>query len=89
MCEHIANLLFDSWATPYSISKCLRFDLESLFGRKIFAIVRALLKIWPLKTILFHPKANGQVEYYNKTIATRLHHYVAEIRRIRNTLSTI
>jgi len=40
--------------------------------------VMKMLGIETVRTTAYHPQTNGQVERYNRTMATQLRHHVAE-----------
>jgi len=43
-----------------------------------FIAVMKLLGIETVRTTAYDPQTNGQVELYNRTMATQLRHYVAD-----------
>lgn len=65
------NVFFQNWVTPYSILKYFPTDNGSKSGSKFFATTCRYLVVKHLTTTAYHPQANGQVEQYSKTIATR------------------
>jgi len=42
-----------------------------------------------VRTTAYHPQTNGQVERYNRTMATQLRHYVTDVRRRWDELLTV
>lgn len=83
---HAANIFFEHWVIPYGIPKYLLTDNGPQFTSKFFAMICSLLGVKHLTTTAYHPQTKGQVEHYNKTIVTRLRHYVAEHQRDWDTL---
>lgn len=74
----LAKVLFDSWASPYSILFYVLADNGVQFTSSLFATLRTMLGIKPLTRAPFHSQTNGQLECYKHTIVTRLGHYVSD-----------
>lgn len=78
---HAANVFFDHCVISHDISTFLLIDNGPQFVRKFFATICTYLGVKHLTTMAYHPKTNGQVEQYNKTIVTCLCHYIVENQR--------
>lgn len=78
MSTHNASHFYDHEIVPRSISPYILKDNGKQFNSECSSTICFLLDIQRLTTTSYHPQTNGQAESYNKTILTRLRHYVAE-----------
>ena len=62
----------------YGVPRSLLSDTGPQFNAKFFQSVFRVLGITSLYTSAYHPQTNGQVERYNRTIASMLRNYVNE-----------
>lgn len=80
---HDTNVFFDHWVVPYDIPKYHLTGNSPQFVSKFFETICTYLGVKQLTNTAYHSQAIGQVERYNKTIVTRLRHYVAEHQKDR------
>lgn len=78
---NVAYIVFNDWVIPYGIPTYILTDNGTQLTSKSFATLCTHLGTKQLTTTAYHPQTNGQVERYNKTIVTRLRHYVAKNQR--------
>lgn len=71
---NVATSFLDHCVYPYGIHTSILTDN----GPQFFAALCVFLCTRQLKTATYHPPTNGQVERYNKTLVTRLAHYLDE-----------
>ena len=74
----IATVFLDLWVYAYGAPSYVLTDNGPQFAAKFFEAVCAMIGIKHVFTTAYHPQTNGQVERFNKTLAARLRHYVAE-----------
>eukprot|EP00171_Calliarthron_tuberculosum_P001455 IDg1455t1 len=74
----IACAFFVHWVFCYGPPVTLLSDNGPPFDSKFYAKVCLALEIRNNFTTTYHPRANGQVELYNRTILSALRRYVAE-----------
>lgn len=74
----VAHILVEDWAVPYDVPIQLLTNNGPEFAGKFFSAVCARLGTKSMKTATFHPQTNGQTGRYNKTILSRLRHYINE-----------
>ena len=72
----VAAVVLEHWVIPYGIPNHILSDNGSQFVSKFFSALCAFLGAKLTTTTAYHPQTNGQTERYNKTIITRLRHYV-------------
>ena len=77
----VAQAFLDSWVYPYGVPDTLLTDNGPQFTAKFFESVCGLLGIRHVLTTAYHPQTNGQAERFNRTLGTRLRHYVTEHQR--------
>ena len=78
---HVARTFFNDWVGPYGPPSFLLTDNGPQFVAKFFAAICLLLGVKQHTITAYHPQTNGQVERYNKTLVSRLRHYVADHQR--------
>lgn len=74
----VAEAFLQNWVYAYGIPKYILTDNGPQFTSKLFEYVSVVLGIDHLRTTAYHPETNGQSERYNRTLVTRLSHYVSE-----------
>ena len=74
----VATIFVDHWVIPYGIPNYVLTDNGPQFVAKFFASVCLALGVKHVTTTAYHPRTNGQTERFNRTIVTRLRHYVGE-----------
>ena len=74
----VATTFCDAWVFKYGVPRSLLSDNGPQFNAKFFQSVCRVLGITNLYTSAYHPQTNGQVERYNRTIASMLCNYVNE-----------
>ncbi|CDF40838.1 unnamed protein product [Chondrus crispus] len=74
----VAVAFCDSWVFKYGVPRTLLSDNGPQFNAKFFHSTCRVLGITNLYTSAYHPQTNGQVERYNRTIASMLRNYVGE-----------
>lgn len=75
---HIVNTFLDQRIIPYGIRSFILTDNRSQIVSKVFATLCGLLGVKHLTTTASCPQTNSQAEQFNKTVATRLRHFVGE-----------
>lgn len=78
---NIANLFLDNWIVPFGSSGYVLTDNGPQFVGKFFAFVWDDLGVKHLTMTAYHPRTNAQSERFNRTIITRLRHFIAEHQR--------
>jgi len=76
--ETIARAFVEEWAFTYGPPKTLLSDNGKQFISKLFQDSCRVLGIKNRYTTTYHPQANGQVERFNRTLASMLRNFVAE-----------
>lgn len=74
----VAEQFVEQWIIPYGAPDYLLSDNGPQFVAKFFEAICTCLTIKHLTTTAYHPETNGQVERFNRTLVTRIRHYVAE-----------
>lgn len=74
---HVAAIFLVHWTFPYGIPTYLLTYNGPQFVCKLFAALCSFFEAKTLTMTAYHPQTNGQTEWYNKYIVSRLHHYVA------------
>ena len=74
----MAATLLNNWIIPYGIPNSILSDNGPQFVAEFWKTTLAILGINHKTTTSYHPQTNGQAERYNKTIVSRLRHYVSE-----------
>ena len=68
----------DAWVFKYCVPRSLLSDNGPQFNAKFLHSTCRVLGVTNLYTSAYHPQTNGQVERYNRTIASMLRNYVSE-----------
>jgi len=74
----IARAFVEAWVFVYGPPRTLLSDNGKQFISKLFQDSCRVLGISNKYTTTYHPQANGQVERFNRTLASMLRNYVAE-----------
>ena len=74
----VAKAFLDHWVYAYGAPQYLLTDNGPQFIAKFFDSVCGLLGIQHYLTAFYHPQTNGKAERFNKTILSRLRHYISE-----------
>ena len=77
----VAAAVLNNWIFCYGIPNTILTDNGTQFISEFFKTVCHIMGIRRKTTTAYHPQTNGQAERYNKTLATRLRHYVADHQR--------
>ena len=76
--ETVAKVIVEQVITRFGVPYVIHSDQGAQFESKLFADVCQLLGIKKTRTSPYHPKSDGMVERFNKTLATMLSAYVDE-----------
>jgi len=74
----VASAIIDAWVSAYGPPDRILPDQGPQFMSNFFIAVIKFLGIETVRTTAYHPQTNGQVERYNRTMATQLRHYFAD-----------
>jgi len=74
----VTSAIMDAWASAYGPPDRILSDQGPQFMSNFFIAVMKMLGIETVRTMAYHPQTKGQVERYNRTMATQLRHYVAD-----------
>jgi len=74
----VASAIIDAWVSAYGLPDRILSDRGLQFMSNFFIAVTITLGIETVRTTAYHPQTNGQVERYNRTMATQLRQYVAD-----------
>jgi len=74
----VASAIIDAWVSAYGPPDRILSDQGPQFMSNFFIAVMKMLGIETVRTTAYHPQTNGQVERYNRTMATQLRCYVAD-----------
>jgi len=72
----VASAIIDAWVSAYRPPDLS--DQGPQFMSNFFIAVMKMLGIETVRTTAYQPQTNGQVDRYNRTMATQLRHYVAD-----------
>lgn len=75
--SYVAFVLLDNFIFPYGISNTVLSYNRPQFIFSFWMTASYVLGIRRNTSTTYHPQPNGQVEHYNRTISTRLLHYVS------------
>jgi len=73
-----ASAIIDAWASAYGPPDRILSDQGPQFMSNFFIAVIKMRCIETVRTTAYHPQNNGQIDWYNRTMATQLRHYVAD-----------
>jgi len=82
----VASAIFDAWVACHGPSDRILSDQGPQFMSNFLISVMKVLGTEAVRTTAYHPQNNGQVERYNRTMATQLGHYVTDDPRRRDEL---
>jgi len=74
----VASAIIDAWVSAYGPPDRIISDRGPQVMSNFFIAVVKMLGIETVRTTAYHPQTNGEVERYNRTMATQLGHYVAD-----------
>jgi len=74
----LAKAFVESWVFTYGPPRTLLSDNGKQFISKLFQDTCRVFGIANKYTTTYHPQANGQVERFNRTLASMLRNYVAD-----------
>jgi len=74
----VASAIIDACMSAYEPPDRILSDQGPQFMSNLFIAVMKMLGIETVRTTAYHPQTNGQVERYNRTMATQLRSYVAD-----------
>ena len=74
----VAAAFLENWICPYGMPEYLLTDNGPQFVARTFEFLTVMLGVVHVRTTAYHPQTNGQAERYNRTLVTRLVHYVSE-----------
>lgn len=74
----VSSAVIEHWVACYGPPDKILSDQGPQFMSSFFITVMKVLGVETIRTTAYHPQTNGQVERYNRTLATQLRHYVAE-----------
>lgn len=83
---YVLSLFKFYWLIPFGIPSYSLTDYGTQFVSYFFTIMCALFGVKHYNLTMYHPQKNGQAERFDKTIFTRLEHYVAEHQKNWGTL---
>lgn len=82
----IAIFFLEHWNILLGISNHVLIDNCSQIVITFLAIICGYIGVKHLTTTAYHPQTYRQLQRYNKTIAARLRHYIADHQRYWNNL---
>ena len=74
----VASIFIDYWIYSYGVPDYLLTDRGTQFMSKFFELVCSSLGVKHVATSAYRPQTNGQAERYNRTMVSRLRHYICE-----------
>lgn len=78
--KDIAEIFVDHCVIPHGMPKRLLANNWAKFVRKLLNAACVALETKLMTTCAYHPQTNAQTERYNKTIVSRLRHYIGEFQ---------
>jgi len=86
----VASAIIDAWLSAGGPPYRVPLDKGPQIMSNFLIAVMKMLGIEKVRTTVYHPKTNGQIERYSRTIATQLRQYVADDpARLEELLLTI
>jgi len=82
----VASAIIDAWVACYGPPDRILSDQGPQFMPNFFIAVMKVLGTETVRTTAYHPQTNGQVERYNRSMATQPRHYVTDDPRRWNEL---
>ena len=76
--ETVAKIIVEQVLTRFGVPYAIHSDQGTQFESRLFSEVCKLFGIKKTRTTPYHPKSDGMVERFNKTLATMLSAYVDE-----------
>ena len=77
----VAKILVEEVIARYGVPNSIHSDQGSQFEASLFSQMCELLQIGKTRTTPYHPKSDGMVERFNKTLASMLRMFVDENQR--------
>ena len=77
----VVSAIIDAWVACYGPPDRFLSDQGPQFMSTFFVAVMEVLGTETVRTTTYHPQTNGQVERYNRTMATQLRHYISDDSR--------
>lgn len=74
----VANILMAQVISRFGVPSVIHSDQGSQFESQLLREMCKLLQVQKTRTIPYHPKSDGMVEQFNKTLATMLTGYGKE-----------
>jgi len=68
----VASAIIDAWVSAYGPPDRILSDQGPKFMSNFFIAVIKMLGTETVRTTAYHPQTDGQVEPYNRTMATHL-----------------
>ena len=76
--QTVAEVLVEQFITRFGVPEMIHSDQGRQYESRLFKELCDLLGIRKTRTTAFHPKSDGMVERFNKTLATMLSAYVSD-----------
>lgn len=76
--QTITEVLVEQFLTKLGVPEIIHSDQGRQYESRMFKDMCDLLGIQKTRTTAFHPKSDGMVERFNKTLATMLTAYVSD-----------
>ncbi|XP_061191689.1 uncharacterized protein LOC133199898 [Saccostrea echinata] len=74
----VAEMIVEQFITRFGVPEVIHSDQGRQYESRLFKELCNILGIHRTRTTAFHPKSDGMVERFNKTLATMLTAYVAD-----------
>lgn len=75
---NVSTVTLKNWVRPYGPPDIVLTDSDRQLTATFFAVLCASFEAKLVTATEYHSRTNGQVEWYNRTLMARLHHYIAE-----------
>lgn len=79
--QTVAKVLVEQFFCKYGVPEMVHSDQGRQYESRLFKDMCELLGIKKTRTTAFHPKSDGMVERFNKTLATMLSAYVSDYQQ--------